>query len=173
MQNFRIPILAPFSNLVWVTLMSLLLIVTLLTSFLFRISHLPLRPVGFFKLRNLLKCVLCAVEHYCGRIPLRIINQHKINLRDDVSFNFVFKTGLVKLITTFCFTFILSIYTAKVISVLMKTDGPIKSPDDLLKYNYIFNSYSHIHVDRLFVVNNLMNFDHRCKYVITIIWKSD
>lgn len=134
----------------------MLLIVTLLTSFAFKLSHIPINLKSFFNFKSLLNCCICAIEHYCGRIPLLTTNKHRLNFKPDASFALVFNTEIVKLFTTFSFYFIITIYTAKVVSHLIKVDEPIKTPEDLFKYNYVIKSYSHIHIDRLFMVIDLI-----------------
>jgi len=50
-----------------------------------------------------------------------------------------------------------SLYTAKIASIFVMRDILVKTPSDLMKYGYDLNTYSWIHVNRIFEVKWLFH----------------
>ncbi len=60
--------------------------------------------------------------------------------------------AVTRLIVSFFGIIISSIYTGKIASTFVIREDLVKTPNDLIKYKYKLNTYSNIHVDRVFKV---------------------
>ncbi len=105
------------------------------------VSILAKRKTVQLKISATSKIILFAFE--------LLISRHNIHF----SLNQV-PTSIVisRLIVSFLGIVITSLYTAKIASIFVLRDTLIKTPTDLIKYGYELNTYSWIHVNRIFEV---------------------
>lgn len=63
--------------------------------------------------------------------------------------------AIVKLILSFLGIIIWAVYIGKIASIFVMRDVLVKTANDLIKYKYTINSYSPIHINRIFKVGTL------------------
>lgn len=109
------------------------------------ISAIAKRKILQFKFSAAVKIVLFASE--------LLISRHKIHYR-----LYRIPTSIIisRLIVSFLWIAVSALYTAEIASVFVMREDLIKTTSDLIKYGYQINTYSSIHVYRLFQVNDFI-----------------
>lgn len=60
--------------------------------------------------------------------------------------------AVTRLIVSFFGIIISSVYIGKIASIFVIREDLVRSPNDLIKYKYMLNTYSNLHVNRVFEV---------------------
>lgn len=75
-----------------------------------------------------------------------------------------------EIVISFLSVIMLSLYTAKILTVLAAKDQLIKTPDDLLNHGYTISTYSTIHIDRMFQVIFCIFFSYKTVVGVALVF---